>query len=68
MSLSWLLDAEKSKGGAAAAVGFKRHAAITVEEEDSSSAAKQQKGSRAIYAPPKDKFSGGATFAGEHVW
>jgi hypothetical protein len=63
ISLSWLLETEKSKDGSAA-VGFKRHAPITVESDSASSPPKQQKGSRQIYAPPSGKFSRGASYAG----
>ena len=70
--LSWLLDSEKSGKtssvgggvGATAAAGFKRHAPITVDEDTAPTAAKQAKGSRQIYAPPKDKFSKGTSYTG----
>uniref|UniRef100_A0A2P2HWS6 Apoptosis inhibitor 5-A-like n=1 Tax=Hirondellea gigas TaxID=1518452 RepID=A0A2P2HWS6_9CRUS len=64
IALSWHLDEDKSKSVEGAAVGFKRHAPITVESDSSAPAAKQMKGSRQIYAPPRDKFSGGQTFTG----
>jgi len=48
ITLSWLLDEEKK------AAGEKRKAEIMSEEPA------EKKSSRKIYAPPKDKFSGGA--------